>query len=311
MLPIWYLVNAKTNGCGAFCFIATNPQLDIVGKAPFRRRTNVPPFVLAAVASSAGGRFAMPTMTCQHCGKTFHLKPSAVRRGRGKYCSVECRNSGWTKPTNHCTDCGAVIDRRSIRCRSCAQAERWETGNLGSEEVRAKRSKAARNPTEKYRQYRATLSRNLWKHPEFRARQLQFKQSRHWREKLSRLSKSWWQDKDYRARQMEHLRSKEFRTFMQERHSGPNSHLWRGGITDNPYDSNFTNSLKEQIRERDGRKCMLCRVPETGQAHDVHHIDYDKSNSAPDNLITLCASCHRKTNHNRRKWPHILKGLVK
>lgn len=311
MPSIWYPVNAKTNGCGAFCFIATNPQLDIVGKAPFRRRTNVPPFVLAAVADSAGGRFAMPTMTCQECGKRFHIKPSAVKRGRGKYCSVECRNSGWTKPANHCIDCGIEIGRRAIRCRSCAQADRWENGNLGLEEVRKKRSRAARNRSDEYKQRRADQSRALWEDAEYRSKQLHFKRSKEWKDKLSRLSKSWWRDHNYRAGQMEHLRSKEFRMLMQKRHSGHNSHLWRGGITDNPYDSNFTNSLREQIRERDGHRCKLCGAPETTQAHDVHHIDYDKANSVPANLITLCVSCHRRTNHNRRKWPNKLRGLLK
>jgi hypothetical protein len=30
--------------------------------------------------------------------------------------------------------------------------------------------------------------------------------------------------------------------------------------------------------------------------------DYDKKNCDPKNLITLCNSCHSKTNFNRKKW---------
>jgi len=33
-----------------------------------------------------------------------------------------------------------------------------------------------------------------------------------------------------------------------------------------------------------------------------NHIDYNKKNCNPDNLITLCHSCHSKTNHNRNYW---------
>ena len=34
----------------------------------------------------------------------------------------------------------------------------------------------------------------------------------------------------------------------------------------------------------------------------IHHIDYDKNNLDPKNLITLCQSCHIKTNYNRTFW---------
>ena len=33
-----------------------------------------------------------------------------------------------------------------------------------------------------------------------------------------------------------------------------------------------------------------------------NHIDYDKLNCNPDNLISLCNSCHSKTNYNRNYW---------
>jgi len=31
-------------------------------------------------------------------------------------------------------------------------------------------------------------------------------------------------------------------------------------------------------------------------------IDYDKLNIKPKNLISLCHSCHMKTNYNREYW---------
>jgi hypothetical protein len=42
----------------------------------------------------------------------------------------------------------------------------------------------------------------------------------------------------------------------------------------------------------------------------VHHIDYDKKNNDERNLITLCISCHSKTNANREYWIEYLKPIM-
>lgn len=73
---------------------------------------------------------------------------------------------------------------------------------------------------------------------------------------------------------------------------------WLGGVSFAPYPLGWTKTFKEQIRFRDGYKCQLCGCSEleNGRRLDVHHIDYDKDNLAPDNLTSLCKSCHMKTN---------------
>jgi hypothetical protein len=40
----------------------------------------------------------------------------------------------------------------------------------------------------------------------------------------------------------------------------------------------------------------------SGYKLPVHHIDYDKKNNVPLNLISLCKSCHSKTGYNRDNW---------
>ncbi len=55
--------------------------------------------------------------------------------------------------------------------------------------------------------------------------------------------------------------------------------------------------LRNIIRERDNFTCQECNKFE--EILDVHHIDFNKNNNAPLNLITLCHSCHSKTNYNR------------
>lgn len=86
---------------------------------------------------------------------------------------------------------------------------------------------------------------------------------------------------------------------------------WQGGLSFEPYSTDFDRKLKMRIQERDGWKCSLCgRKQEDGMYFQVHHIDYDKKNSSVNNLILLCNSCHAKTNYQRGFWQGFLFGLV-
>jgi len=89
-----------------------------------------------------------------------------------------------------------------------------------------------------------------------------------------------------------------------------NHHWWRGGISFEEYTVNWNETLKRSIRERDKYTCQLCLDQQSDNAFDVHHIDYDKKNCNPINLIPLCESCHSKTNYNRDFWETILKMYV-
>ena len=86
------------------------------------------------------------------------------------------------------------------------------------------------------------------------------------------------------------------------------SHLWKGGNTYQEYSLEWTASLRRLIRKRDNFTCQLCGTKQDGRSLDVHHIDYIKSNCSPDNLVSLCIPCHRKTNINREKWMSIFDG---
>jgi len=85
---------------------------------------------------------------------------------------------------------------------------------------------------------------------------------------------------------------------------------WQGGLNYQEYGTNWTNQLKQQIRERDNHKCQICNKNEidNGRKLDVHHIDYNKKNCEESNLISLCISCHMKTNHNRELWVEYFKN---
>lgn len=86
---------------------------------------------------------------------------------------------------------------------------------------------------------------------------------------------------------------------------------WRGGLSFEPYTTDWTQTLKKAIRQRDNYICRLCRSLQGDQAHCVHHINYIKKNCNSDNLITLCRPCHTKTNANRKYWQNYFTDLIK
>jgi hypothetical protein len=85
---------------------------------------------------------------------------------------------------------------------------------------------------------------------------------------------------------------------------GENHPNWQGGITNDPYSNDWTDTLKESIRQRDLYTCQECGITQDklNKKLSVHHIDYNKENLNPTNLISLCRSCHAKTNYNRIQW---------
>ncbi len=76
------------------------------------------------------------------------------------------------------------------------------------------------------------------------------------------------------------------------------------------YSSVFTHSFRRSIRVRDGNVCQLCGATRGAVDLPVHHIDYDKHNCSERNLITLCLSCHNKTNFNRDRWRRFFTRLM-
>lgn len=95
--------------------------------------------------------------------------------------------------------------------------------------------------------------------------------------------------------------------------SGNKAHAWRGGISFEPYGLEFNRQLKEQIRTRDNHECHECHhtQEQIGYKLDVHHIDFNKRNNNPENLISLCKSCHGQTNFHRKQWIAYFKKRVR
>lgn len=81
--------------------------------------------------------------------------------------------------------------------------------------------------------------------------------------------------------------------------SGCNHFNWKGGITNDPYcDAWADKEYKHDIKKRDNFICLnpACR---SKSRLTIHHIDYDKKNCHPRNLITICNSCNATANYSR------------
>jgi hypothetical protein len=85
---------------------------------------------------------------------------------------------------------------------------------------------------------------------------------------------------------------------------GKDNPMWLGGKSFEPYGLGFNNKLREQTRARDNYECKECGFNQglLKQKLHIHHIDYDKRNNKPENLISLCRSCHMQTNFKRKDW---------
>lgn len=75
--------------------------------------------------------------------------------------------------------------------------------------------------------------------------------------------------------------------------SGPNNSAWKGGVAQWEYSSDWKRVCK-QVKDRDQWTCQLCGEQRKRWGHKlhVHHIDGDKLNNHPYNLIALCSACH-------------------
>ena len=79
---------------------------------------------------------------------------------------------------------------------------------------------------------------------------------------------------------------------------------WKGGISAEGYGDEWTEELRDKIRVRDNFLCKDCGMSESAlnvwmMKHDVHHIDGNKENNRPENLMLWGRAGHLRP--ERRK----------
>ena len=94
---------------------------------------------------------------------------------------------------------------------------------------------------------------------------------------------------------------------------GENNPNWKNGISFEIYPKEFK-QMRKFIYERDDYTCQNPEcIIENPKRLDCHHIDYNKNNNNPENLTTLCISCHGYTNgkNNRQYWTEFYQNIMK
>jgi phage replication O-like protein O len=66
--------------------------------------------------------------------------------------------------------------------------------------------------------------------------------------------------------------------------------------------------IKANVRKRDKNSCVICGHKD--QMLPVHHIDYNQGNNDESNLLTLCKTCHGRTNSNYDYWKEVLSKKI-
>jgi len=92
---------------------------------------------------------------------------------------------------------------------------------------------------------------------------------------------------------------------------GENHPMWCGGISNEPYCDIWSDQeYKESIKERDGYICLNPECNKTSTILCIHHIDYNKKQCYPRNLITICNSCNAKANFDREWHEAWYKAII-
>jgi hypothetical protein len=93
---------------------------------------------------------------------------------------------------------------------------------------------------------------------------------------------------------------------------GSGNPSWKGGISCEPYcDVWRDKEFKESIKERDNYQCQNPDCWGKNDVLTIHHIDYNKKNCRPENLITLCNSCNSRANKDRERHKDFYSIIIK
>lgn len=256
-------------------------------------------------------------ISCAICGKDFWAEPNEIKRGR-KYCSVACMGQATGnrlrgKPAPHvgqppvvrvCKICGKTFPyyrRRKFRannpgyCCSRACADRWHASTLAGRSLNAETRKKIGDALRGHKY--PGRHQELWK--KYHNTKQRSDAPRAFRDPelvnyhCAQCGTHWLGKKNGRGHSCQrHFCSSNCRSlWRQNKMVGEKNPFYIHGQASRPYPLTFR-KMRAIIKERDGYLCQRCGLEEVHRSHHIHHIDFDKNNTSPDNLITLCVSCH-------------------
>lgn len=222
-------------------------------------------------------KLSIPPVFCDNCGKRISIRNMRQFNQKHHFCSIVCRNSGKVM--------GMAVrksPRRQYTCEVCgkkcqALESRFERGAMrfcsrACQGV-SKRTELAGKNSVRFNQvpFICVICQKEF----FR--------------KSSRVGKSKTCSNSCRFKLLQRL------------NAGRGNPAYIHGKSNEPYPIEFSRELRDSIIIRDGDKCIECGISREEHRNkynfdlNVHHIDYNKENIDRTNLLTLCLSCHGKT----------------
>lgn len=235
---------------------------------------------------------------CEYCGREYLIYSTNER----KYCSLECSRNA-RKGISVITPEGRESLRKRFTLYEGFSQECLECGKEFITNIRDDKKFCCQSCMAKY----------WWKHRDNTERCQKISQALSVEKKINVCQ---YCHKEYEVRTFEENSKYCSLKCFGLAHRGEKASGWKGGIQFKPYPNYFNEDLKESIRERDDRICQLCNktedeeLLENGQRLSIHHIDYNKDNCNSENLISLCAKCHSKTQVQREYWENLFKEKV-
>ncbi|MHA2239803.1 MAG: HNH endonuclease [Candidatus Hodarchaeales archaeon] len=210
-------------------------------------------------------------INCERCDEENWVRWQRVKSGRGRFCSLDCFNESQKEESKK------NWGRKNARFhwdkdRNCWYAYWYDeaSGKLAS----------------------TTKARWLW---EWWRNQIPDKHVVTYidgnpknceLDNLEVMSRSDWN----KIHLIGHEVSDETRKKLSIAHTG--SKEWRGFVEEKRYPG-FSKRLKKYIKDRDNHECQACYCDLKGSNRArVHHIDGDKKNPDPENLVLVCVACH-------------------
>jgi DNA-directed RNA polymerase subunit RPC12/RpoP len=180
-----------------------------------------------------------------------------------------------------CKICGREIHKvsflyRSGLCKSCSHKGK-PSGRLGKKHTQATRNKISKAKKGKFK----GKNNPFWgkKHTETTREKMRIAQGKRWKNPKEKAKVS-----------------------------GKNNYNYINGLGNFPYPPEFTNTLKNEIRQRDNYECQNCGMTQEenfkryNKQLEIHHIDHCPDNCDKSNLITLCKKCNMIENKDIDYW---------
>lgn len=241
------------------------------------------------------------TTSIKHKGrglcKSCYFKEFLTESGLGKRYVAQRK----LRINKRCNSCGTLIDPRNTLCRSCAKK-----GKIFSEEHKLNIKKVKQNIPLKTRK-RISLAKIEYHKNNPVTEAWKENQS----EKMKKLAKEGKHSGMFKKGMIPWSKGKQRPDIQGEKNPS-----WKGGISNEPYDLRFNKAFKKYVRGRDHYACLLCNLFEEDNLKlykrrlAIHHIDYDKKNSIPQNGCALCTRCNGLVNKNRDEWKVFFQRLL-